>query len=211
MRGRDELALMGLTLPPDAEQKLVRMLSHEWELYDGVAVPRDDTLRLDEILLSIMMNSRLDTAEKVRSIWNGRQAAENALAKVPREASLCDQCVDWDSLADLLQAFCAIKWAGWAVATKILHKKRPALVPIYDSVMIQYYKDREKPPIRWGTPNGQKLVRELQVFRQDLLECQDRIAELCATAAANGWPVTPVRALEAIIWIENEPMGYYRS
>lgn len=201
---------MGVIVPPDAERKLLAMLRHEWELYDGVAVPRDNTLRLDEILLSIMMNSRLDAAEKVRSIWNGRRAVEAALARIPPEASLCDESMDWDALADLLQVFCEIKWAGWAVATKILHKKRPALVPIYDSVMVQYYSDRVKPPIRWGTPTGLRLVRELQVFRQDLLVCHDRIEELFAAAAANGWPISPIRALEAVIWIENEPKAYYR-
>ncbi len=55
----------------------------EYELYDGVPILQDSTLSLLDILLSILMNSRLDTADKVKSIWEGRKPVEDALNCIP--------------------------------------------------------------------------------------------------------------------------------
>lgn len=51
-----------------ADTKLQRFLEKEYELYDGYQSTEHSTISLIDILISIMMNSRLDTAEKVRSI-----------------------------------------------------------------------------------------------------------------------------------------------
>jgi len=80
----------------DADRKLTRFMKAEYELYDGVTVAEDSTLTLFDILLSIMMNSRLDTASKVQSIWKSKQAVEKALDRIPPDVSLEDELIPWD-------------------------------------------------------------------------------------------------------------------
>jgi len=77
--GRMDLCLTNGTSIVDADRKLSRFMGAEYELYDGIRVPEDSTLSLFDILLSIMMNSRLDTADKVRSIWKGKAPVEKTL------------------------------------------------------------------------------------------------------------------------------------
>ena len=193
--------------------KLLRFLQAEWELYDGIPVARDDRIQLFDILLSIMMNSRLDTADKVRAIWNDRTkraAAEQALGRIPPQASLLDGQVPWNDLADLFNSFCSIPYSRAAVGTKILHKKRPVLVPIIDSVMSGYFQSCQTVIPPNSAPVGDRLVANMQCFREQLFGCRAEIASLCVFAEAQGFAITAVRALEILIWIEREPNGYYR-
>jgi hypothetical protein len=203
----------GLTIERPAT-KLLRFLQAEWELYDGIPIARDDSIQLFDILLSIMMNSRLDTAEKVRAIWNDRTkraAAERALGRIPPQACLLDDQVPWHDLAELFNSFCTIHYSGPAVGTKILHKKRPALVPIIDSVMSGYFGCCQATIPPNSAPVGERLVANMQCFREQLLGSRPEIDSLCAVAEAQGYAITPVRALEILIWIEREPNGYYRQ
>jgi len=80
----------------DADTKLLRFLRSEYEFYDGVPVAHDSTLALSDILLSNMMNSHLDTATKVQSIWRGRGPVEQALAAIPTHIALEGESVPWD-------------------------------------------------------------------------------------------------------------------
>ena len=194
-----------------AEGRLLKLLRNEWELYDGVDVPTDSQLSLFDILLSIMMNSRLDTADKVRSIWNGKADVEQALGRVPAGVALSDEVIPWDALRELFVAFCSIRWAGPAVATKILHKKRPALIPILDSVIVDHLHPYLPPELQRGQPDPVYMVEKLKLFREMLLEHRHRVEQLSECCAAQGYPITPVRVLEILLWTQWEPRGYYRQ
>ncbi len=177
-------------------------------------IARDDNIALFDILLSIMMNSRLGSAEKIRTVWNDREhmtAAERMLGQIAPAASLLDEVVPWNHLADLFNSFCAIRGVGPAVATKILHKKRPALIPIIDSVMIGYFKAEKMQTLPDSSPIGNRIVVNLRFLREQLMSCREAIESLCEQAASAHYACTPLRVLEVLIWIEREPIGYYRT
>jgi len=205
------LHLTNGTAIADAELKLIRFMRNEYELYDGISVPQDSTLSLFDILLSIMMNSRLDTANKVQSIWRGRASVERALALVPPSIALQDEDVPWEDLRTLFDAFCAIAWAGPAVATKILYKKRPTLIPIFDSV-ISIYIDRcnEEEALPRGSTPGTYMIRGMKCFRRLLVGSFDDIQRLRALPEMQAYKVSPLRVLEVLLWIEKEGSGYYQ-
>ena len=175
---------MNLQLPNgekiiDADQKLVAAMRYEYELYDGIDVRQDSALTLFDILLSVMMNSRLDTAAKVHTIWDGKRPVEEALSTVPADISLQDENVPWEQLEQLFDAFCGIKYAGPAVTTKILHKKRPKLIPILDRVVQTCIGDfNSEPPLPRGSSQGQHLVRSVKGFRHVMLGCIEDIEKL---------------------------------
>lgn len=198
-------------MPPeidDVEEKLVRYLSDGgWELYDGVETDQDSKLTIGDIVLSVTLNSRLNTRRQVWQVWKGKQAVEKALARIPGNASLEDEAIPWEELRTLFQAMCAIEDIAGAKATKILHKKRPSLIPIYDSILEGYCKKRVP---RWSTLSwADGLVECMKAFRVDLMVNQKELHVLRDMMAARGWPITPVRAMEVLIWIEDEPNGEY--
>ena len=207
---------MNLHLPDGAEianadGKLVAYMKNQYEIYDRVQVSQDSTLTLFDILLSVTMNSRLDTADKVRSVWNGKKPVEKALAKIPPNLSLQNKNIPWDQLAELFDAFCGIRYAGPAVTTKILHKKRPKLIPIYDSIIDRYIdKHTSEPQLPRGSSVGERMVRGVKGFRNVLLECLKGIERLRGSAKMKPFRVSPVRTLEALLWLKHEPNGYYR-
>ena len=184
----------------------------EYELYDGIPLSHDSMLSLFDILLSIMMNSRLDTASKVQSIWRHRVPVEQALAAIPTRVSLEDENVPWDDLKTLFDAFCAIPWAGAAVSTKILYKKRPSLIPIYDSVIGTYINGcNGENPLPRGSSTGAHMIRGIKCFRKLLVDSLADIQRLQGLPEMSCFPVSAMRVLEVLLWIENESMGYYQS
>jgi len=150
---------------------------------------------------------------KIASVWLDRQykpAAEKALGQIPPDASLLDDNIPWESITELFDQFCSIKFVKIAVATKILHKKRPALIPMIDSVVNGFFKN-EQPDFHCSKTPGDHIIRNMKYFRERLLACHDEIETLCDQVAAAGFPITPVRALEVLIWMALEPNGYYRQ
>jgi len=199
-----------LTVNRPAE-KLKRFLEAEWEIYDGAPVAQDAKLTLLDILVSVSMNSRLDTADKVKSVWDSRDSVEKGLNLVPGGVSLTDENVPWDGLKVLFDVFCAVRYVKEAVATKILHRKRPALIPIIDSIVAAYLNDSRTCSLPRAISIGDRLVGNMRCFREQLLGCLSQITALCEMAALEHRPITPVRALEILIWTAREPRGYYRK
>jgi len=71
------------------EEKLVNYLSDGgWELYDGVNTAQDSELTIGDIVLSVTLNSRLNTRKQVWQVWKGRLAVGEALVRIPTNISL---------------------------------------------------------------------------------------------------------------------------
>ncbi len=195
----------------NAEDRLHRYFgAGGWELYDGLPVAQNSTLTVADLLASVALNSGLDTRRQVWEVWIARQPIERVLDRIPLEASLKDADVPWDDLRDLMDVCCATRNLLWPVATKILHKKRPALIPVYDRHMWTFYKPQVPRQRSWSDWDGRWWVACLKVFREHLLEHRSEIHGLCELLARNGWHVTPVRVLEVLIWMAHEPTGEYR-
>ncbi|MFB3879969.1 MAG: DUF6308 family protein [Armatimonadota bacterium] len=196
----------------DAESRLSAFLENEWELYDGVPTPADSKLSLMDILISTMMNSRLDTADKVRAVWKGKSGAESRLADIPPDLRLTDEAIPWERLSNLFEAFLAIRGVGSAIATKILYKKRPELIPILDSVIVDTLHPFLPPPfLERRQADHIYMVEKLKLFRELLLQHHERIRELRDRCAGERYPVTMVRTLEILLWTQWEKRGYYRG
>ena len=180
-----------------------------WDLYDGVAVVPNSDLTVCDIILSVALNSQLDTRNKIWHVWQQKRAIEEALTRIPSTLSLSAEQVPWEDLFYLFEAFCSAKYAKEAVATKVLHKKRPALIPIYDRVVGEYFRPHIDARV-WQRGGAAFLIQYMQLFRQELLTHEHEIDRLCALAAEQGWLITPVRMLEVLIWIEYDPLASYR-
>ena len=198
----------------DPAGKLEKYFSSPFELYDHEGtevIKRDNEITLFDILASNMVNSRVDTGEKISIIWGNRAPMEEALAHIPPNASLLSEAAPWDELEDLLRVALATRHVGLAVATKILHKKRPELIPMIDSVVGGYYRDVYSDVTERGLGEVKRAIRMIRHFREELQRCRTDLEKLSAIAKERGCNVTLVRILEVLVWIEREPRGQFRN
>ena len=86
--------------------------------------------------------ARISAAE-IAATLERRRAIELALRAIAPGASLAGtgRLVPWQPLGQLFDAFADIRGIGLSKMTKALHPKRPALVPMLDSVVQTYLAD----------------------------------------------------------------------
>jgi hypothetical protein len=96
----------------------------------------------------------------------------------------------WRLVLDALDASGSTPYIKASKVTKILHRKRPALVPIFDSRVAAFYGvSRNKPWDFW--PVIQVEVRQHGKWLRQLTK---------ETLTPDGHPVTELRALDIIVW-----------
>jgi hypothetical protein len=130
--------------------------------------------------------ARISAAEQA-AILERRVKIEQALGSIDPAASLAARSVPWEELARLFDAFAEIKGVGLAKTTKALHPKRPALIPILDSV-VQAYLGEDAPTA---------LVRS---YKRDLDRNRAALRKLQRELADRGHRLTEVRILDVLIW-----------
>ena len=108
-----------------------------WDWYDGVCTAPDRIEPVD-FAITIAMNSRA-TAGRMAEFMKIAAAVEERLRQIPRDLHLGDfQDGDkvWVGIQSLFEVACAALGTKLSVASKILHRKRPHLIPILDKVVV---------------------------------------------------------------------------
>lgn len=85
---------------------------------------------------------------------------------------------------------------------KILHLKRPGLLPLYDDNIWRAYGKLGNPKMTFvkGRSNRQFMIDWLPFIQNDLRMGLGRWTEFAALAPAGGPAVTPLRALDIVAW-----------
>ena len=188
---------------PNPRELILSFVRGWYPMYDGVPIEADNQLRVIEIALSTMLNSRI-SGNTASAIWLAREPIEAAMAMIPSDVDLL--MVDHaqvipgiNGIIAAVDSMCAIHRVKLAVTTKILHKKRPALIPIFDSKVDDYYGVlvTENNHHGWGRYCA-SLIKKVHA---DMLAVRDELQELREELDAQGTPMTPCRILNALTWI----------
>ncbi len=202
--------LSGLTVK-DPGCLIKKFVEKEYHLYDTVHVEQNNKLTERDVNVANKVGARRSQTV-LRSLLAKRELIQAILAELPKDLELSKlEEEHWEAVLRLWEAMCSVRGVGLAVATKILHKKRPSLIPIIDGVLQHHYKlaYRER---AWGRcSEAQAGVHIMKHFRRDFLACKKEMNELSAMLQKQGTPLTPVRILEALIWMATEPMAHYRE
>ncbi len=203
----------GLTVA-DPLGRLFAFCAEEYAYYD--IIPSTDPHRIDpvDVLVTVAMNSFVNTADKVRSIHRGlAEACDSILGTIPEDADL--RTFSLPIVGRLLAAACQVRGVLLPVATKVLHRKRRGLVPMLDSVLIDHYlrAGTGVPRAAFGDSRraGEAAVPILEAFRADLTGAWNDLTAVAARLAESGYQLAPLRILELLTWTETEPRGYYRG
>ncbi|MBV8479091.1 MAG: hypothetical protein JOY72_02190 [Actinobacteria bacterium] len=138
--------------------------------------------------------ARISAAE-IEAILERRRAVVRELRAIPADASLTGT-VQWAELRRLYDAFADIRGVGFAKMTKALHPKRPALVPMLDSVVQGYLAEDD---VR-DAPFGERAVALTRGYKRDLDRNLAAIRAVRGELERRSRPLTEVRILDLLIW-----------
>jgi len=144
--------------------------------------------------------ARISAAE-IAAILERRGKIERALRKIHPEASLADatSSVPWIPLTRLFDAFADIRGVGFSKMTKALHRKRPALIPMLDSVVQAYLTsdDSEQHSSESFAERATTLVRS---YKRDLDRNRSALRGIQRKLSSREYRLTEVRILDLLIW-----------
>ena len=169
-----------------------------YQNYDLAEVSRDDRLSESDVRVANRIIARMGQ-DTVAAILTRAPAASAALARIPADASLVRQDADipWLPLEDLFGAFESLPGVGLPRLTKVLHKKRPALVPILDSVVDRYLVAVGGPVAGALGERGTALTR---LYKEELDACLPVLACVREALLADGVDLTECRLLDIYLW-----------
>ena len=144
--------------------------------------------------------ARISAAE-IAAILERRGAIERALRTIHADASLAEatSSIPWASLTRLFDAFADIRGVGFAKMTKALHPKRPALIPMLDSV-VQTYLTRDEPTTLPPESFGERATALVRSYKRDVDRNRPVLHELQRELASRTYRLTDVRILDLVIW-----------
>ena len=138
---------------------------------------------------------------EIAAILERRRKIERALRQIHAAASLADatSSIPWIPLTRLFDAFADIRGVGFSKMTKALHKKRPALIPMLDSV-VQAYLTSDVPETRSSAPFGERAIALVHSYKEDLDRNRSVLQEAMRALTRRGYRLTEVRILDLVVW-----------
>jgi uncharacterized protein DUF6308 len=139
------------------------------------------------------------SAVEIAAVLERRRTIERALRALPSRASLAGAApsVPWVPLRRLFDSFADIRGVGLSKTTKALHPKRPALIPMLDSVVQTYLAD-DDPGAR--SPFGERAVELVRGYKRDLDRNRGALRAVRQELPRRGYELTEVRILDLLIW-----------
>jgi hypothetical protein len=137
------------------------------------------------------------SATEIAAILERRRRIEQALRGIAPDASLAVSSVPWVPLRQLFDAFADIRGVGFSKMTKALHRKRPALIPLLDSVIQKYLEDDD---LGADVAFGERALGLVRGYKRDLDRNRAAVQAVRKELARRGYEVTEVRIVDVLIW-----------
>jgi hypothetical protein len=127
-----------------------------------------------------------------------RREIERVLRAIAPGASLAGAAtqVPWSQLRQLFDAFAGIDGVGFSKMTKALHRKRPALIPMLDSIVQRYLADDDPGP---ETPFAERGIALVHGYKRDLDGNRRALHAAAQELARRDYDVSAVRLLDILI------------
>jgi hypothetical protein len=193
--------------------RFLSFCTEEWAFYDAVHDPWPDHVTPVDVAITIAVNSIVNNAARLRQVQRGlAEACDPILASVPVDARLDDD-QGVEAAGSLMTAAVAVASVLVPVATKVLYRKRPSLVPMLDQPVLDYYLDATGNAKLKATTQDKRraagtAILVLDHVRRDLIDCRVALDALAGELASAAFTLAPMRILDILLWTEIEPRGY---
>jgi hypothetical protein len=186
-----------------------------WYVYDGVPLVDPDLVSDDDVDTSFQIGARTsvkraDYRSRVGAI---REVTGQFLRLIPRDARLDAPTLDFDAMrapvVGLFDTMTGVAGMKLGNASKIVHRHRPAFLPILDSVVRNYYwfaislHDEDQflhlsgPTVGWG----EYAFSLMGWLRHDLLAVEPQLSDLRRAISDTPYSgASAMRILESLIW-----------
>ena len=140
------------------------------------------------------------SAAQIAAVLERRRPIEQALQAIAPDASLAgtEDSIPWLPLGQLLDSFAGIHGVGFAKMTKALHPKRPALIPMLDSIVQKYLHEDD---LGAQAPLGSRALGLVRGYKRDLDANQSALRTVQQDLVKNGYQLTEVRILDLLILV----------
>jgi hypothetical protein len=158
---------------------------------------RPESFGEPDLRLANRDGARISAAE-IAAILERHRAIERALQAIAPDASLAGAAdsVPWLPLGQLFGAFAGIRGVGMSKMTKALYRKRPALIPILDSIVQKYL---EADDLGAGASFGERTLGLVRGYQRDLDDNREAVRVAQQELAGRGYVLTEVRILDLLI------------
>ena len=145
------------------------------------------------------------SAAQIELILERRPAIEEGLRAIAPDASLAgpEDLVPWQPLRQVFGAFAEIRGVGLAKMTKALHPKRPALIPMLDSIVQKYLQDDDPGA---DAPFAERALGLAHGYKRDLDRNWTAVHAVREELAERGYELTEVRILDLLILSARAPV-----
>jgi hypothetical protein len=139
------------------------------------------------------------SAAQIAAILGRRREIERALRAIAPDVSLAGAAssIPWAPLRQLFDAFADIRGVGFSKMTKALHRKRPALIPMLDSVVQTYLGDDD---LGREASFGERALGLVGGYKRDLNRNRAALRAVRRELASHGYQLSEVRILDLLIW-----------
>jgi hypothetical protein len=176
-----------------------------YEAYNSYDAATPRSFDESDLRLANRGGARISAAQ-IGAILERRVEIERALHQIPPGASLADaaRLIQWIPLTRLFDAFADIRGVGFSKMTKALHPKRPALIPMLDSV-IQAYLATDDPGKASAGSFGDRATALVRSYKRDVDRNRSALHEIQRELASRRYRLTEVRILDVLIWSVSAP------
>jgi Family of unknown function (DUF6308) len=138
------------------------------------------------------------SAAQIAAILQRRGPIERALRDIPPGASLSAEVnsVAWLPLRQLFEAFADIRGVGMSKMTKALYPKRPALIPMLDSLVQAYLRDDD---LGAKVSFAERALGLVRGYQRDLHRNRAAVQAVRQELTRRGYGLTEVRILDLLI------------
>jgi hypothetical protein len=165
--------------------------------FDAGDASRPASFGEPDLRLANQAGARISAAQ-IAAILERRRAIERALRAIPADASLSAavSSVPWLALEQLFDAFADISGVGLSKMTKALYPKRPALIPMLDSMVRSYLRD-DDPGAQ--APFAARALGLVRGYQRDLDRNRAAVQQIRQELDRRGYGLTEVRILDLLI------------
>lgn len=184
------------TLGDDQQRRFIK---RGYGLYDGYPVPCDDEITIGDVCASITINSYIVLPD-VRRFLSRRQEISALLQDVAPDLCLLNASENLiDQIGDLVDTLSEIEHIGFGKVTKVLHKKRPKLIPVIDGYVLDALH-KNFPWLMRGSAQ-RSFSQVLRVYRNAQRHVQELLLQLTVQLRQEQEiDLTEGRALSYLIW-----------
>lgn len=170
-----------------------------YRAYDLAPVKQDDVLTEGDIRVANAMIARM-SPRVIAGIHARTPLINAALAQIGATTSLAapSDAIPWHALEELMRAMQGIPEVKLARQTKVLHKKRPALIPILDSVLETYL--RQVDGLRRTGDPPRDAVELIRSFKRELDATLPALRALQEELRRRDIDLTECRLLDLFLW-----------